>query len=348
MRQLHLHQVSLPLLLPFQNATGTISDRQIVLVGITQEGHTGWGEAAPYPGITDEPVEEVWAALIREAAAILEHRRAELPAVGAAAVDEAEADLDARLAGVPLWKAMGGSDAPVYGALAIGTIGDLDQLLVQVETAVDAGFTALKLKIAPGWDLDPISRVQAIHPEVVVAADANGAYDLDDPLFDRLDEVGIAYLEQPLATMRIHEHAVLRQRIETPICLDESVSSVAMAERIIQTGAADIVCLKPARLGIGGSVAIADLARRHGLALKASGLLESSIGKGHTLAVATLPGVEHVDLSPASTTLAADVTRQPWTLVSGAIEPRSLAGIGLEPDPALLSAHSTKAIDLSR
>ncbi len=348
MAQLHLHEIALPLLRPFVTANGTIGERRTVLVGITRDGLTGWGEAAPYPGVTDETLDATWDGLKGEVAAILERRPAELSPSAAAAVDEAEHDVEARLQGRPLWAMLGGSQEPVPAGLAIGIADDPDEMLGEVEAAVSTGIASFKLKIRPGYDDGPCRRLRRHFPEVSIAADANGSYEMEDPFFDLIDELGLVYVEQPMAATRLHEHAVLRQRIETPICLDESAAPAPMAIRAVEMGAADVLCLKPSRLGHRAAGEIAKLARQAGMSLKASGMVESTIGKAHTLALATGPDFEHADLVPAATVFGGDVCPDGLRIENGQIDPSDRPGIGFEPDPRALARFGVRSLSLSR
>ncbi len=348
MAQLHLHEIALPLLKPFATANGTITERRTLIVGITRDAVTGWGEAAPYPGVSDETLDATWDGLKGQVAAILEQRPAELAPSAAAAVDEAEHDVKARLQGQPLWAMLGGSREPVQAGLAVGMADDLDEMLAEVESAVSQGITSFKLKIQPGHDIEPCRELRRRFPEVLIAADANGSYEMDDPFFDVIDELGLTYVEQPLAATRLHEHAVLRQRIETPICLDESAAPAPMAIRALEMGAADVLCLKPSRLGHQAAGEIAELARQAGVSLKASGMVESTIGKAHTLALATSPDFEHADLVPAATVFGGDVCPDGLQIVNGQIDPGDRPGIGFEPDQKALSEFGIRRLSLSR
>ena len=221
---------------------------------------------------------------------------------------------------------------------AIGMKSSIGELEGEVAAAVRLGYQAVKLKIQPGWDFEPVSSIVGLFPSIRVGVDANGSYgDSTDPIFSRLDGLGLAYFEQPLPRFDLGGLAELRSRVETPICLDESVSSVPSAQRVIAAGAADILCLKPGRLGIRGSLMIHELAVSAGLALKATGLLESGIGRGHTMAVGCLAGVTHLDLAATRWYFKKDVTVDSWELESGCIVVPDLPGIGTSIDEERLA-----------
>jgi O-succinylbenzoate synthase len=316
-----LIELAIPLLHQFTTAHGAESARRIVLVGVRHDGSTGWGEAAPYPGITRESIDEVWQALTSGGA---------LPPTAAAAVEEAEADLEARGRGVPLWQALGGSGNPVQGSIAVGLS---DDPVAAVARAVDRGYRAVKMKIQPGFDREVVRSVRERFPTLTIGVDANGSYTWEDrgPLLS-LDALGVAYIEQPFARLDLEAHRRLRDETAAAVALDEPVDSIQAAARIVDAGAADLLVVKPARLGLEACRTIHDLALAAGLRVKASGLLETGIGRAHTLAVATLPGAIHSDLAIAGDFFEADPVITHSTLTGGEFVPSFEAGIGCDPD----------------
>jgi hypothetical protein len=71
-----------------------------------------------------------------------------------------------------------------------------DDTVRLVATHVDLGYKRIKLKIKPGWDLEPLSAVRAAFPTLVMTADANSAYTLNDVAhLQRIDELGLDYIE---------------------------------------------------------------------------------------------------------------------------------------------------------
>jgi O-succinylbenzoate synthase len=323
-----LIELAVPLLHPFTTAHGAESARRTVLVGVSSDGRTGWGEAAPYPGITRESIDEVWQALTSGGA---------LPPTAAAAVEEAEADLEARRRGVPLWQALGGSGNPVQGSIAVGLS---DDPVAAVARVVDRGYRAVKMKIKPGFDREVVGPVRDRFPTLTIGVDGNGSYTWEDrgPLL-ALDALGVAYIEQPFARLDLEAHRRLRDETVAAVALDEPVDSIQAAARIVEAGAADLLVVKPARLGLEACRTIHDLALAAGLRVKASGLLETGIGRAHTLAVATLPGSVHSDLAVAGDFLQVDPVVPDIPLTAGRFTPLPDAGIGCGPDDAAMAPY---------
>src|SRR5437660_12000594 len=126
----------------------------------------------------------------------------------------------------------------------------LPELLDAVAAYLEQGYRRIKLKIEPGWDVEPVGAVRARHPDILLQVDANTAYTLADaPTLARLDAFDLLLIEQPLPEDEVLAHAELARRIRTPVCLDESITSARAAADAISLGACAIVNVKPGRVG---------------------------------------------------------------------------------------------------
>lgn len=326
-RFLHLVELGIPLHHRFSNSRAAISERRVVLVGITEDGITGWGEAAPYPGHTPETVEDVWEALAAGGADASRGSRSQIPATASAALEQARTDLAARRAGIPLWSYLGGSGQPSMACAAIGLEESPDRLAARVERMVQAGARQVKIKIEPGRDVDHLRAVRERFPGLTVGADANGSYRPDEPAPAELDDLGLAYLEQPLPAADLEGHAALRGRLVTPICLDEAATTAEAVERIIQQEAADLVSIKPAILGPAPTLSAIELLSSAGVGVKIGGLVETSVGRAHALALASRPAVSYTDLVPPLWLLSADPSPHAWDVVDGRLFPLNKQGL---------------------
>ena len=314
-----------------------ISERRVVLVGVTEDGLTGWGEAAPYPAYTPETVGDVWEALTAGSARLLGGPRSGLPATASAALEQALADLAARRAGVPLWSYLGGSGGPATACAAIGLEESPERLVVRVERMIEAGARQVKIKIEPGRDVDHLQAVRARFPGLTIAADANGSYRSGNPSLDEFDDLGLAYLEQPLPARDLEGHAALRPRLVTPICLDEPATSSDAVERIIEQEAADLVSLKPGILGPAATLRSIEMLSSAGMDVKIGGLVETSVGRAHALALASRPAVSYTDLVPPLWLLAADPSPRTWEVEYGLLFPFDERGLEVRTDKAPVS-----------
>ena len=343
---LRLIELRIPLRHPLTNARGAVAERRAVLVGITEAGMTGWGEAAPYPGITTETADDVWQALCTRAGPVLRGDSSGLPATAGAGVDQAWGDLAARLEGVPMWSRGGGSARPVRACAAIGLERSPDETVDRVRQAVSVGIQEVKVKIRPGRDYQYLRALHDTFPELTVAADANGSYREGDPFLEEVDRLSLAYLEQPLPAHDLSGHSALRYRLATPLCLDESTATQDGAMEVISEQAADIVSLKPGLLGVAGVSKIMERAETANVAVKIGGLVETSVGRAHALALATRPSVEFTDLVPPLWLMTVDVSRHPWELVDGCLAPPPGPGLGIEVDA--LEGDSAEYVTRSR
>jgi len=166
------------------------------------------------------------------------------------------------------------------------------QLLKKIETEVNAGYQRIKMKIAPGWDVDVIREVRREFPSIALMADANSAYTLDD--IDRLqalDEFYLMMIEQPLAHDEIIDHVPLQAKLKTPICLDECIRSAHHAKQAIEMRACGIINIKLGRVGgFGEAKRVHDVCQKHNVPVWCGGMLESGIGRAHNIAISTLAG----------------------------------------------------------
>ncbi|MEK9809020.1 MAG: enolase C-terminal domain-like protein, partial [Candidatus Nanopelagicales bacterium] len=165
-------------------------------------------------------------------------------------------------------------------------------LLSEVASYVDAGYRRIKLKIEPGWDLEPVRAVREAWPDMPLQTDANQAYTrADTSLLGAMDPLGLLLVEQPLPEDDLRGHALLAEQISTPVCLDESIISTAVADTAIAFGATSVINIKPGR--VGGYLeakAIHDLCVQCDIPVWCGGMLETGIGRAANVALAALPG----------------------------------------------------------
>jgi O-succinylbenzoate synthase len=217
-------------------------------------------------------------------------------------------------------------------------------LLDAVAAYLDAGYVRIKLKIEPGWDVEPVRAVRERFGEaLLLQVDANTAYTLRDAQqLARLDEFGLLLVEQPLAEDDLRGHAELAKRMRTPVCLDESVTSARAAADAIALGACQVVNVKPGR--VGGYLEarrVAAVAAAHGVPVWCGGMVETGIGRAANIALAsgpefTLPG----DVSASDRFFARDLT-PPFRLAEGHIAVPTGPGIGVDVLPDVLDEVTT-------
>jgi len=344
-----------PLIIPWRTAYG--EDREIlsVLTRIHSGSYSAWSETSPLAFPTYSPefamgvyylVSKVFAPLVvgtqvdsSEQFETLFKQFKGNP-FAKSALEIAWWTLEAELQGVPLHKLFNGSDAEVSVGADFGVQDTLDELICKVGTAVDADFPRVKLKVKPGWDLNVVSEVRRVFPNLTMHIDCNSGYSLDDlPLFKQMDAYGLAMIEQPLFHADIRDHAILQSSIDTPICLDESCNSPRAAREAVEMKACRYINIKPGRVGgILNSLLIHDMCKDAGIGCWIGGMLESAVGVGMLIELATLDNIRYPnDLIPSSYFFKQELTESEIVLSRpGFMKPSSLPGTGYKPVPERL------------
>ncbi len=349
--RLDIYHVASPLLQPFNTAFGDTYTVEKILVRLESEGLVGWGEGAPWSppfyspeygaGAFDVANRYLAPAFMgKEISSGEELQQLLHPIKGnhfaKAAFDLALWDWQARQADVPLWQHLGGNEGVAEVGADFGVVDDINVLFKQIESGLAEGFPRTKLKIRRGWDVDVIRQVRREFPEAVFHVDANSGYTLDDAdIFRALDDLNLAMIEQPLAHDDLHDHAKLAKIINTPICLDESITSTRRAEQAIELGACGFINIKPGRVGgLTNAMQILQVARDQAIPCWIGGMLESAVGAMHCVALATLPGMGYAsDIFPTDRFWARDLADKAVTMLApGKIAAFAGPGVACVPD----------------
>ncbi|MEY2954784.1 MAG: hypothetical protein RL530_385 [Actinomycetota bacterium] len=256
-----------------------------------------------------------------------------------AAVETAILDAQLRAENTSFAKYLGSVKTRVPSGVSVGIMDSFDELLGFVEGYLKEGYVRIKLKIEPGWDYEPVKLVrETFGDDLLLQVDANTAYTRSDfDLLKRLDEFNLLLIEQPINEEDILGHAKLANFIDTPVCLDESIVSADIAQDAIELGAAEIINIKPAR--VGGYIEakkIHDVSVANSIPVWCGGMLETGIGRAANLALAALPGFTLPgDTSASSRYFETDLT-VPFVLKDGHIEVPNGPGIGVDPIPEII------------
>jgi len=354
--RIDLYRVAMPLIYPWRTAYGEDYVIESVLVKMTSGNLVGWGETSPLAGPMYSPE---WAAGVFQVARDWLGPRLIGQTIGSgvelqqqlalfkgnyfakAGFDLAWWDLHAQALGQPLYRVLGGAGPNVIIGADFGVMDSVDELLPKIAEVVAAGFRRVKLKFRPGWDLPMLRAVRQRFPDTIFHIDCNSGYRLADaPLFRAIDEFNLAMIEQPLAHDDLLDHAELQKQIRTPICLDESMTSVDKARQALALGACRYVNIKPGRVGgLTIALAIHDLCHRAGIPCWVGGMLESAVGVAHCISLATLPGFTYpADIFPSSRFYREDLG-VPEIALSGVSQVRASdkPGIGTTPHPDRLA-----------
>ena len=304
--RLELRLLELPLVHFFETSFGRVDDKHFILVRADGDGTSGYGECVAdadpyYSAETNETAWHIISEFIapRVLGVELAHPRDVFPALKAirghnmakTAVEMAAWDLYARQRREPLWRTLGGVRDRIASGVSVGIQPSLADLAANVERELAAGYRRIKIKVKPGWDLDPVRTIRERFGSIPLMVDANAAYTAGDAEhLARLDDYGLMMIEQPLDYDDIAEHAHLQRRLKTAICLDESIKSPDAAREAIAAGACRIINIKPGRIGgFGESIRLHDLCAGHGIPVWHGGMLESGIGRAANIHLSTLP-----------------------------------------------------------
>lgn len=347
--------VRMPLIEPWRTAYGEDPNGESVLVRMEADGQVGWGEASPLAAPCYSPE---WAggvfACIRQwfAPALvgtsitsgddLQDRLAHFKGnpFAKSALDTARWVTEAVIRGQPLHRLLGAARDAVDVGADFGVMDSIGELVAAVGRALDDGFPRVKLKFRPGWDVNMLRAVRDEFPTARIHIDCNSAYRIENlDLLARLDDFGLEMIEQPLAYDDLIDHARLQEAIRTPICLDESVTSLEVAQQAIDLGSCRYMNVKPGRVGgLTAAVAIHNACRSAGIPCWVGGMLESAVGARICLALATLDNFTYpADIFPSARFYAEDIAKPPLELSKSEDgTPQAVAsdaaGIGTEPD----------------
>jgi O-succinylbenzoate synthase len=352
---LRLREIRLPLREPFQISSGVVSERRILLLELTDaSGVTVWSEcvAGETPNYSPETVDTSWIA-------ISEWIAPRVLGVGFAHPGDVHTALDrdfrghnmakaavemgmwavaAEQAGLPLARMIGGTRETIATGISLGIQKSPAALVDKARAAIAEGYRKVKIKIKPGSDVEFVRAArEELGPDAPLMADANNAYTLDDiDSLVALDALDLMMIEQPLAWDDLVRHAELQRKLKTPVCLDETITSLDRAIDMQTLGSGRIINIKPGRVGgFGPSIAIHDFCEQHGIPVWCGGMLESGVGRSYNVALASLPNfTKPGDLSPSARYWDRDVVTPEWTMdASGMVQvPLTAPGIGVAVD----------------
>ncbi|WP_436527473.1 o-succinylbenzoate synthase [Actinoplanes sp. HUAS TT8] len=362
--EVELRRVRLPLVTPFRTSRYTEDWKHALLVRLrTEEGVVGWGECVAMevdvysPETIDDAVKMLRGTLIPM---VLEMEsvtaegakeaftRAEGHPMAKAALEMALLDAQLRLDHRSLAEYLGAKRTRVEAGVSVGIMPEKDLIDTVRRYLVEERYRRIKLKIEPGWDVEPVRLVRdTFGSRVPLQVDGNGAYKLDDAQhLAELDRYDLLMIEQPLAADDLDGHAKLARELTTPICLDEPITCTADAIEAIDRGAAAIINIKPGR--VGGYLEAREIHRvcaERDVPVWVGGMVETGLGRWANVALAALPHFTLVgDLSASERFFTRDITPPVVVDRDGYIQVPDKPGIGVEPDPAALD-EATEDVD---
>lgn len=364
--KIELRRIELPFVAPFETSGWRELANHSLLVRLWAEGAEGWGEAPVGigPWYNEETQATAWTIARDYLAPMLLAAEIECPEdvdviyarvrgnrMARAGFEFAAWDLFGHLRGQSLSTMLGGVRERVEVGVSVGVQPDIDALLRVVGGYVEAGYQRVKLKIKPGWDLEPTRAVRETWPDLRLQVDANSIYSLADiDHLARLDAYDLLLIEQPLAHDDIYDHAKLQRRMSTPICLDESIVSPDHARWALELRACGVINIKPSRVGgLNAARQIHDLAAEAGVPVWCGGMLETGIGRAANVALASLPNFSLPgDISASDRYFARDIVRNPFTLnPDSTLSVSSAPGGGAEVDLEFLERVTLETLVLT-
>src|ERR1700743_2478090 len=344
-----LREIRMPLVEPFVTSFGTTTDRRVLLAEVHAEGLVGWGEcgAGEHPYFSEESVDTAWIVLQEElgpmlAASCVEHggdcpkifKKVRGNRMAKAALENAIWDLEAQIENAPLYELLGGTQKRIACGVSIGMQPPMAQQLRKVEREVNAGYQRIKLKCQPGWDVEMLEAVRKRWPKIMLSVDANSAYRMRD--FDHLvdfERFNLLMIEEPLWADDFSYHSMLQKRLETAICLDESIRNRRDALAAIDMESCRIINIKVGRVGgFSEAIAVHNAAAERGVPVWCGGMLETGIGRSHNIALSSLPNFSLPgDVSASGRYWAQDIIEPAVTVgAKGEIVVPTVVGRGFE------------------
>ena len=346
---------------PFTTSMGTEYDEEHIIVCVEGEGLSGWGEcvAEGTPFYSYETVTTAWHIFqeflipsiigknisgIDEAIASYEKVRGHRMAK--AGLEAALWDLFAKSKNISLSKMMGGTKNKIDVGVSIGIQSSVLDLIKSIEGYLAEGYKRIKIKIAPGNDIQFVQAVRKQFPEILFQVDANSAYELKHiDLFKQMDDYNLLLIEQPLGYDDIYDHSKLQRELKTPICLDESIHSLDDTRAAIELDSCRVINIKPGRVGgFTESKLIHDYCATKNIPVWCGGMLESGIGRAGNVALAslhnfTLPG----DISASKRYYKEDIVEPEFVVnADGTMDVPTKPGIGVEVDMKMLQKVTIK------
>ncbi len=333
-----------------------VAARQGFLVELHDaDGQVGIGEASPHPAAQADDLAaaaralgEARKSLVDAGNADAETLLSELASVDCGAaragLEMAVYDLAGKLSGRRVADLLGPVRRERISINAMLDHTDPDAAAAAASEAVLDGFSCLKLKLLPHDVEAAVAQVAAVRaavgPAVRLRVDANGAWMAAEAVdaIRQLAVYGLEYAEQPVAELA--DMAVVRRAVDIPIAADECVTDAPAVRRIADMGAADVVVVKPALLGLVTAAAVVRAACECGLEVVVTSALDTSVGIAAALHLAAiLPDpIRPCGLGTASL-LAADIAGQPLVAAEGHLAVPVGNGLGVDLDRVALHAH---------
>jgi O-succinylbenzoate synthase len=344
--EITLTHIRIPLIEPFRISSGCVSVKEGIVVALHSEGLVGYGESSPMGGSfysADTP-EKCWTELCARVAPAVVGRSCETLDEWNRTLDEVQAgnftktgvetalwDLSAKMQNKPLHRLLGGNRNTVESGLAVGLYDNIDDTLCVIERYLASGYRRVKLKIEPGRDVEIVEAVRHTFGNIPLFVDANGAYTAAQVnVFRALDEFDLMMFEQPYPGSFLEELSELQDRVQTPICLDESLETVEQLLEAIRLGSFRIANFKIQRVGgFHRALEMDRICREHGIKAWVGSMPELGIGQAQGAALATLDNFTYpTDVEASDRWFRDDIISPLLQVREGCIQLPEVPGLG--------------------
>jgi O-succinylbenzoate synthase len=358
--------LQIPLKEPFRISGGEVSVKDAILVTVETRSGIGIGESSPMAlgfGYSSDSPEGCWNDLVERIAPRLIGRS--FPTVEAiaeltqewtgsrfaiAGAETALWDLVGQARHATIAELLGASveqlDRGVESGLAVGLYPTIVELLKTIENHLSEGYRRVKIKIAPGHDVELVRAVRQHFGDIELMVDANGAYTRDDiAIFQELDGEDLLMFEQPMAAGDLDGLAALQAAVATPVCLDESAETLETTGEAIRRGACRIVNIKIQRVGgFSPALALHDLCYENGVACWVGTMPELGVGQAQGLHLAALANCKYpTDIEPSARWFVDDyVVPRIELSAPGILSVPTRPGLGYQVDPVKLRRYQVQ------
>lgn len=330
---------------PLTISRGTTTQTTNLWVKIFHDGIEGWGEASPFGVGNHAQSTDLIQDHLKQLAPILEKfhplqrqqieiilTRLQVPSSVRAALDMALFDWLGKCVELPLWQIWGldpnvivptsvtiGINSPAGAKARVRDwLQFMDVRLLKVKLGNPNGINA---------DRDMLTAVQKEAPDLQLFVDANGGWSLEDAVYmcNWLSDIGIKYVEQPLARGQETSLAALKEKSSLPIFVDESCFTNCDIPHLANyVDGINIKLMKSG--GLTEAMRMVHTARAYGLKVMFGCYSDSTLA--NTAAAQLAPLADYLDLDSHL-----NLMNDPFTgalLQKGRILPNNLPGLGVQ------------------